>query len=97
MTKDQLTSGYLTHELRSPLTAIRCSLELVLDEGPEAITPQDRELLEVALKNTKKLDLLIDDIMQLSKIQTGRMAVSPAPLDPIRLLWERAGYLAPGV
>ncbi len=95
LTKDQLTSGYLTHELRAPLTAIRCSLEIILDEGPEALKPQSREILEVALKNTKKLNLLIDDIMQLSKIQTGRMAVSLAPEDPIALVRETVGDLAP--
>ncbi len=95
MTKDQLTSGYLTHELRAPLTAIRCSLELILDDGSSGLKPQDREILEVALRNARKLNLLIDDIMQLSKIQTGRMAIAAAPVDPIELVRETVGDLAP--
>jgi signal transduction histidine kinase len=81
MEKDKLTSGYLTHELRAPLTAIRCSLELILD-GAQSLNQQERDILTVALRNTAKLNVLIDDIMQLSKIQTGRMAMSPAPMDP---------------
>ena len=95
LTKDQLTSGYLTHELRAPLTAIRCSLEIVLEEAPGVLKPEDRELLELGLKNTKKLNLLIDDIMQLSKIQTGRMSVALAPEDPIALVRETVGDLGP--
>lgn len=97
MNNDKLTSGYLTHELRAPLTAIRCSLELLLDGGAGSLKSQDRDLLEIALKNTKRLNLLIDDIMQLSKIQTGRMSLSPVPEDPVELVRETVGDLAPWV
>ena len=79
------------------MTAVRCALELLLDGGPGSLKPQDREILEVALRNTKRLNLLIDDIMQLSRIQTGRMSLSPSPEDPIELVRETAGDMEPWV
>ena len=86
MEKDKLTSGYLTHELRSPLTAVRCALELILDG--KSLTAQERDILTVALRNADKISVMIDDIMSLSKIQTGRMSMSPAPTDPAAFVKE---------
>jgi len=94
--KDKLTSGYLTHELRSPLTAIRCALELVL-ETSASLNRQERDILNAALRNTTKLNVLIDDIMQLSKIQTGRMAMSPSPVQPDALVRETVEDLGPWI
>jgi signal transduction histidine kinase len=61
------------------------------------LKPQDRDIVEVALRNTRRLNLLIDDILQLSKIQTGRMALTPLPEDPMELVRETAGDLGPWV
>ena len=62
LTKDQMTSGYLTHELRAPLAAIRFALELFLDKNGAALGEQDAHILAIALRNTTKLNLLINDI-----------------------------------
>lgn len=88
--KDQLTSGYLTHELRAPLASIRFALELFLDENAARLQTEDRRLLDIALRNVSKLNLLINDIMELSKIQTGRMKMQPEPADPVKLARETA-------
>ncbi|OGS12133.1 MAG: hypothetical protein A2234_07520 [Elusimicrobia bacterium RIFOXYA2_FULL_58_8] len=90
LSKDQMTSGYLTHELRAPLTAIRCALEVFLNKNQEELQEEDRKILEIALRNTSKLNLLINDIMELSKIQTGRMQMFPVPTDPVQLARETA-------
>lgn len=89
--KDQLTSGYLTHELRAPLASIRFALELFLDENAAKLQTADRRLLDLALRNVSKLNLLINDIMDLSKIQTGRLKMQPEPVDPVKLARETAG------
>lgn len=88
--KDKLTSGYLTHELRAPLASVRFALELFMDKHAAALAPEDRHLLDIALRNTARLNLLIDDIMELSKIQTGRLSTHPEPLDPAQLARETA-------
>ncbi|HBA60880.1 MAG TPA: hypothetical protein DCZ92_08680 [Elusimicrobia bacterium] len=88
MTKDQMTSGYLTHELRAPLAAIRFALEIFLDKSGTRLTDEDRHILSIAMRNTTKLNLLINDIMELSKIQTGRLSTAPVETDPIKLVRE---------
>lgn len=71
------TAAYLTHELRAPLTAIRCALELMREGGDAA---QSAEVLDIALRNAERLGGLIDDILETSKLQTGKVAVAPRPL-----------------
>ena len=72
------TAAYLTHELRAPLTAVRCALELMRDGGDPAT---DAEVLEIALRNVERLAGLIDDILETSQLQTGRLPLSARPLD----------------
>lgn len=90
LSKDQMTSGYLTHELRAPLTSIRCALEVFLNNNKATLPQEDLNILTIALRNTLKLNLLINDIMELSKIQTGRLPMFPAPTDPYALVRETA-------
>ena len=61
--KNQLASGYLTHELRAQLASIRCALELFLYGNASGLRTDDRRLLDIALINVSKLDLLINDVM----------------------------------
>ncbi|PIU20842.1 MAG: hypothetical protein COT18_00180 [Elusimicrobia bacterium CG08_land_8_20_14_0_20_59_10] len=88
MTKDQMTSGYLTHELRAPLAAIRFAIEIFMEKNSAIIGKDDRHILSIALRNATKLNLLINDIMELSKIQTGRLRMMPVETDPIKLVRE---------
>jgi PAS domain S-box-containing protein len=72
----------VSHELRTPLTSISGALGLLasgaLGPLPEAVQP----LLEVAQKNSKRLGLLINDLLDMEKLMAGKMALSleAAPL-----------------
>lgn len=63
----------VSHELRTPVTAIKGGLGLLasgaLDDDPE----QARNLLQVALANTNRLHLLINDILDVDKLEAGKM------------------------
>lgn len=88
------TAAYLTHELRAPLTSIRCALGLISDEAgafPEGM----RKNLDIAIRNAERLGVLIDDILDMSKIQAGRMHVLQMPCDPAALAREAADGLQP--
>lgn len=74
----------VTHELRTPLTSIKGSLQLVLSKG-SALTPIERELLDISVKNTERLIRLINDILDVSQLELGKMelgfaSVAPGPL-----------------
>ena len=75
------TAAFLTHELRSPLTAILCALQIMKEDRKEGNNPDKEYLLDTALQNAERLNRLIDDVMDSSKIQAGRLKMKPIPCD----------------
>lgn len=74
------TFGYsVSHDLRAPLRAIDGFSQIVLHEHAAGLTPEGQRLLNVVVKNTKQMALLIDDLMVYSKL--GRQSVMPSAID----------------
>jgi signal transduction histidine kinase len=71
----------MSHELRTPLNAVIGFSDLMLSEGVGPLNPQQHEFLEAVLRNGRHLLELINGILDLSKIEAGRMALSLAPTD----------------
>ncbi|MGE5280031.1 MAG: ATP-binding protein [Deltaproteobacteria bacterium] len=65
-----------SHELRVPLAAIRESLALILEGVQGPVTPQQKELLGVALGNIDRLTRLSTDILKFQKIETGQFRLT---------------------
>ena len=63
----------VSHELRTPLTSIRGMISLVANEVTGQLPGEARELLSTALKNTERLGALIDDILDIEKIDAGKI------------------------
>ncbi|NCS89865.1 MAG: hypothetical protein AUK34_04650 [Ignavibacteria bacterium CG2_30_36_16] len=61
----------MSHELRTPMNSILGLTELVLDQGN--LSGKDWERISVVLKSSRRLMSLIDDILDLSKIEAGKM------------------------
>lgn len=68
----------VTHELRTPLVAIQKSISLLLTKTAGEISSTQEEFLALADRNLKKLSRLIDDLLDLAKLEAGRMQVKPA-------------------
>lgn len=64
----------VSHELRTPLTSIRGSLGLIVGGAVGALPQQAEEMLKIATNNTERLLLLINDILDIQKIESGQMA-----------------------
>jgi len=83
--KDEFVS-IVSHELRTPLTSIRGSLGLisggVIDEVPEKIL----SMIHIAHKNTDRLLSLINDILDINKLESGRIPFQFQPLEVSELL-----------
>src|SRR5436190_3531683 len=76
----------VSHELRTPLTSIRGALQLVLGRAqPAEMTSRTKELLAVSFNNSERLIRLINDILDISKIEQGPIALRRAALDPSEL------------
>lgn len=85
--KDEFIST-VSHELRTPLTSIRGALRLILGNVLGEIPPKALELLQVADNNSERLLLLINDLLDLQKIEAGMMSFNFVPLSPTTLLKE---------
>jgi signal transduction histidine kinase len=80
---DRMKSEFVavvSHEVRTPLTSIQGSLELVLDERYFEMVPKMRELLRICQTNVERLRLLINDILDFSKIEASRLSLNFAPM-----------------
>lgn len=63
----------VSHELRTPLTPINNSLEIVLSGQAGEITPAINNFVSMAKRNIQRLSGIIEDLLDLSRIQTGKL------------------------
>ncbi|GGQ50303.1 ATP-binding protein [Couchioplanes azureus] len=85
----------VSHELRTPLTSIAGYLELLLDADAGELGPPQRKMLEVIGRNTRRLRELIEDILILSKIESGSFRASRRPVDLTGLAENALAAMAP--
>ena len=89
---EQLKSEFVStvsHELRTPLTSIRASLGLIAGGVAGEVSPEVRELLDIAYNNSERLVLLVNDILDMEKIESGRLEFRRERL-PARRILEQA-------
>lgn len=77
----------VSHELRTPLSIIKGFAETLL-EGAKDDPENSRRFLETILKHTNRLTFLIDDLLTISKLESGRVVLNRQPSD-LRLLVSR--------
>jgi PAS domain S-box-containing protein len=76
----------VSHELRTPLTSIRGALGLILGGVSGEIPPKVRAMVEIASKNSERLIRLINDILDIDKIESGKMIFNLQPVELMPLL-----------
>jgi signal transduction histidine kinase/DNA-binding response OmpR family regulator len=92
--KDEFVS-IVSHELRTPLTSIRGSVQLVLDEAAAIPNQEHRTLLQIALNNCERLVRIINDILDVSKIESGNLALRKKPIHVSELMRQAIGVVSP--
>ena len=95
---DRTKSDFLatvSHELRTPLTNIAGNVELLSGGDPGPLTRQQQRMLDAVERNTHRLRHLIEDLLTLSKIETGAFKTAMRPVDLARILTAGAGAWRP--
>ena len=87
--KDEFV-GTVSHELRTPLTAIKGFIELVLDGDAGPVAETQREFLEVAARNADRLGAVINDILDVSRIEAQGLEIRLEPTDLVAVLEDVA-------
>lgn len=81
----------VSHELRTPLTSIRGALSLVLGKSADELSDKTRYMLEMANRNSERLTLLINDILDLEKIESGSLDFEFRPVDLVEISHQALG------
>lgn len=71
----------VSHELRTPLTSIKGYIDLILDGEAGEINEIQREFLSIVKQNSDRLVELINDMLDISRIESGRIHLKIQPLD----------------
>ncbi|NGO43404.1 HAMP domain-containing sensor histidine kinase [Streptomyces ureilyticus] len=95
---DKAKSDFLStvsHELRTPLTSIVGYLELLKDEETGPLTEPQQHMLDVVDRNANRLRALIEDLLTLSRIESGAFSSKKGPVDLCRLVASAADAIRP--
>jgi signal transduction histidine kinase len=86
----------MSHEIRTPMTAILGYAELLIDDGDMSRAPERRlEALNTLRSNSRHLLSVINDILDISKIEAGRMGTERIACSPARIAAEVISLLRP--
>ena len=76
----------VSHELRTPLTSIRGALGLLESGVAGSLTLEAQQLVRIANTNSKRLIGLVNDILDMDKLASGKMEIKSEPVDLVALL-----------
>ena len=86
----------VSHEIRTPLTAIIGFTEELLDGAGQAdLAPRAPEMLQVIHRNGRHLLQLVNDLLDVSTIEKGRLKVEPVSCSPAEVLTEVVRLIEP--
>ncbi|MGB3559843.1 MAG: ATP-binding protein [Geitlerinemataceae cyanobacterium] len=81
---DRLKSEFVmtaSHELRTPLTGMAMSVDLLLETAPQKLSDRECQLLDATQEDIQRLRALVNDLLDLSKIESGRIDMELVPID----------------
>ena len=97
---DQFKSDFVSsvsHELRTPLASILGYTDILVNGEVGEMTPDQAEFLEIIDHNARRLLTLINDLLTLSGLESGRMVIRPEPADLCALVRQNIQIHAPAV
>lgn len=81
---DRLKSEFVatvSHELRTPMTSIKGYVDLLLMGACGALDEKQTRFLEIVRSNTERLSILVNDLLDISRIEVGRVSLLLQPID----------------
>jgi len=89
---DRLKSEFVatvSHELRTPMTAVKGYVEMLMMGAVGAVNENQAHFLEIVRSNIDRLNALVGDLLDVSRIESGKVTLSPEDVD-MRVLVEEA-------
>ena len=92
--KDRLIS-HVSHELRSPLSAIYQFITILLDGLAGELRSEQRDYLEIVLRNVNQLRSMVSDLLDCTRATNGKLTVTPQPIEVTSIVLETLHTLRP--
>lgn len=95
---DQMKSRFLSHmshEFRTPLTSIMALSRLLLDETDGELAAEQQKQVSFIRKSAENLLEMVNDLLDLARVEAGKSIVHPAPFEVTNLLGGLRGVLRP--
>jgi signal transduction histidine kinase/DNA-binding response OmpR family regulator/HAMP domain-containing protein len=86
-----------SHELRSPLTSIKGFIELLHSTENENLTPRQQEFIQIALQSTDRLVDLVNDLLDVARLESGQFEIQPRSCDLRATVEEVAALMRPRI
>ena len=87
--------SYMSHEFRTPLGAIRSIARIMLDRMDGPLTTEQERQVNFIQQSAVELSEMVDDLLDLAKIEAGRISVSPAWFEMVDLFAALRGMFKP--
>ena len=87
ISRERRFAGDVSHELRTPLTTLRASTDFLLDHA-DTLSPETRRATELLAADLEYLQRLVDDLLDLSRVEAGRVDMSWETLNVADLVRE---------
>jgi len=88
---DKIKSDFVAnvaHEFRTPLTIIKGNVDLVNKGGLGLVAPAQKEMLDGAINIVNRLSRLVNDLLDISKIESGKMELKKEPVEMNKIIEE---------
>jgi two-component system, NtrC family, sensor histidine kinase KinB len=88
---DEMKQGLIStvsHQLKTPLTSLRMAIHLLLDERTGTLAPKQEELLIAARDDSQRLNTIIEDLLNIGRIQSGKVQMERQAVSPNTLVIE---------
>ena len=95
---DQMKSDFLasvTHELKSPLTSLIMYIDLFWEGAAGELNEKAKKFLKIMGRNSNRLSRFIDDLLDMAKIERGKMEIKKEPLEILIIASETVELMKP--
>lgn len=95
---DRLKSEFVltaSHELRTPLTSVSITMDLLMETAAAKLTDKERELLAACHEDVQRLRALVNDLLDLSKIEAGKLDLAFEQVQPSFLFDQALAVMTP--
>ncbi len=84
------------HQLRTPLSAIKWSLRMILDGDLGGINEEQKEIMEKTYQSNERMIALVNDLLNVARIEEGKYAISPTFIDMVKFCQSAVDSIADG-